>query len=495
MKKISKIPLYLIFIVSIFTILFVCLLTFSIQANAITNSNDKIYGETLNQRGMAVKDCPSVTAKYACIMSKDGEMIYERNAYDSAKIASLTKIMTAIIALENFNLDEEVEINKRAVEIGESSAGFWVGDKLDMRSALYAMMVPSGNDAAEAICEVVGKKFVDEKDDRIRNKSEEEVKQEAKDREISEDEVEDVFITDNDKAFCKLMNDKASEIGCTNTFFTNPHGLDNDEFASNDQRSCAFDIATITKYAMQNDLFRKIVGGGSTSINVSRNGEIIPLELNTTDILIGNFEGCIGVKTGNTDIAGACFSGACVDATDGTEFYTVVLKSEDETQRFIDTQDLFNWYLTNKISFRPAKDTSEKDTMIVDGQNKEVGVVARVSHNCWVDCQIPVTTENQDLSVPVLAVAGNVHLKLEPIDAGASYKAGDKVCELVLTQHNKEISRIPLIAIKDAPAPNIFQMLGVGIDRLFKSIGGEQTVANSDIVVNCDRINKVTDKS
>lgn len=210
-----------------------------------------------------------------------------------------------------------------------------------MQSALYALLVPSGNDAAEAISQTIGQKLVDNKDERIRNKSKEEVASEAREKGIAEDEVEDVFINDNEQAFVRLMNLKAEELGCENTNFTNPHGLADGEYASDDQYCCAMDIGVITRYAMQNEMFRKIVGGGDTNIIVDRNGQKVTLPLYSTDILLASFEGCIGVKTGVTDIGGACFSGAMRD-TDGDEIYTIVLKSDDETQRFIDTQNLFN---------------------------------------------------------------------------------------------------------------------------------------------------------
>lgn len=119
-KKI-KTPIFLI--VSVFVaVIFVSI--FSINAYAETNSNDKLYGETLSSRGMSLKDCPSIGSKYACIIDKNGDVIYERNATDSAKIASLTKIMTAIVALENSSMDDRLEISKKAYDVGESSAGF-----------------------------------------------------------------------------------------------------------------------------------------------------------------------------------------------------------------------------------------------------------------------------------------------------------------------------------------------------------------------------------
>lgn len=118
-----KITTSLIFTASIFTAALL-ILVFSINAYAETNSNDKLYGETLSSRGMAIKDCPSIGSKYACIIDKNGDVIYERNSTESAKIASLTKIMTAIVALENSSMDDKLEISKKAYDVGESSAGF-----------------------------------------------------------------------------------------------------------------------------------------------------------------------------------------------------------------------------------------------------------------------------------------------------------------------------------------------------------------------------------
>lgn len=96
---------------------------FSTKASAFTSSEDKLYGETLSSRGMSVKSCPNITAQYACIIHQNGEVIYERNSYDHAKIASLTKIVTAVVALENSEMTDEVVVTQKAYDIGESSAG------------------------------------------------------------------------------------------------------------------------------------------------------------------------------------------------------------------------------------------------------------------------------------------------------------------------------------------------------------------------------------
>ena len=490
-KKFAIITLIIFCVMSISFINFVFALQ---QAGAIANSEDKLYGEGLSQRNMSIKDCPNISAQYAILTDKNGNIIYERNAYESSKIASLTKIMTAIIGIENAELTEEFSISEDAVKIGESSAGLWKDDVIDMKSALYALMVPSGNDAAEAICEFIGKKLIDKKDERIRLKSVEDVENEAAEKEIDIEEVEDVYAANVDQAFTMAMNAKANELGCVNSCFTNAHGLDDEEFSNNNQHSCAADMAKITKYAMQNDLFRKIVSGGDTTIMVKRNSSPVEIKLASTDILIGNYEGCLGVKTGHTDIAGACFSGAAIDQ-DGTEIYTIVLKSENETERFIDTQKLFDWYFTNKVYFKPALETSTRQTMTINEETKDVGVVANLVHSEWVGCKFPVTTETQDTAIPILSIAGNLHLEVNPAEIKGNFKAGDKVAELILTQHNTEVGKVNLIAVNDQPAPNIFQIVGVAFDRLGKNIANANTVFEHEILVSCDKINSKNNKT
>ena len=127
--------------------------------------------------------------------------------------------------------------------------------------------------------------------------------------------------------------------------------------------------------------------------------------------------------------------------------------------------------------------------MKVEGEDeKEVGVTAYVSHSEWVDCAFPVTVRDEDKKIPVISVAGNVHLKVEPSEIKGSFKAGDKVAEMVLTQHNREVARVDLIAVKDQPGPNIFQMIGVMFDRLGRNISGQKTVSDTEIIASCDNI-------
>ncbi len=133
-------------------------------------------------------------------------------------------------------------------------------------------------------------------------------------------------------AFVAAMNAKAAELGCIDTVFDNPHGLDDGEFAG-DQHSCAADVAKMARYAMRNETFRAIVGGGDTGIVVDRaDGTRATVELESTDELMDYYDKAIGIKTGFTALAGPSFAGA---ASNGEkELYAIVIHSTSETQRF-----------------------------------------------------------------------------------------------------------------------------------------------------------------
>ena len=182
---------------------------------------------------------------------------------------------------------------------------------MSLETALYALLVPSGNDAGIAIAKSVG-------------------------AHMSGDAATgyDTFIA--------AMNAKAADLGMSHSVYTNPHGLDFDAFGDEDLHSSARDVATLVSYAMQNDTFRGIVDAGSTTITVtSADGTARNVALQTTDELMGVYDGICGVKTGTTDDAGYCFAGAV--SRDAGELYSVVLDSPSSDERFSDTVALMDW--------------------------------------------------------------------------------------------------------------------------------------------------------
>ena len=131
------------------------------NAYADVRKADIVMGETVDLSRLAVAQCPNIDAERAIVVDTDGTVYFERNADDAACIASVTKIMTGVVALDAVasgltSLDSTITVSANAAAVGESSAGLQEGDTMTLKTALYALLVPSGNDAAIAIAESVG---------------------------------------------------------------------------------------------------------------------------------------------------------------------------------------------------------------------------------------------------------------------------------------------------------------------------------------------------
>lgn len=404
-------------------------------AHAEVRKADVIAGETVEDRGLTIAECPTIDAEYAVLMAEDGTVYFERDAYDSSRIASITKVMTAIVALDYAQDGAFVVVSEAAAEVGESSAGLQEGDLLDMESALKALLVPSGNDAAVAIAEAVGASMI------------------AADPSLGNDPM---------TAFVDAMNRKAEELGCTNTVYENPHGLDDGEY-DGELHSSAADQAKVAKCAMSYPLIREIVGGGSTTILVDRDGSKTEVELESTDELLDSYEYAIGIKTGVTNSAGPSFMGAA--SKDGRELYTVVLGSSDEAQRFVDTKRLFEWAYEHCLQLNLAN-SSEWSAMRTDGQSRDVPVIAAVSHADWIDRTVPATLSNPDAIVEVFDFEGNVSQSLSFNELHGTVNAGDKVGTVVFKQRNQVVAEQDLVACETVDGPNPLDTIAIWWQRL-----------------------------
>lgn len=404
-------------------------------AHAEVRKADVIAGETVEDRGLTIAECPTIDAEYAVLMAEDGTIYFERDAYESSRIASITKVMTAIVALDNAQDGAFVVVSEAAAEVGESSAGLQEGDLLDMESALKALLVPSGNDAAVAIAEAVGASMI------------------AADPSLGNDPM---------TAFVDAMNRKAEELGCTNTVYENPHGLDDGEY-DGALHSSAADQAKVAQCAMSYPLIREIVGGGSTTIQVDRGGSKTEVELETTDELLDSYEYAIGIKTGVTNSAGPSFMGAA--SKDGRELYTVVLGSSDEAQRFVDTKRLFEWAYEHCMQLNLAN-SSEWSAMRTDGQSRDVPVIAAVSHADWIDRTVPATLSDPDAIVEVFDFEGNVSQSLSFNELHGRVNAGDKVGTVVFKQRNQVVAEQDLVACETVDGPNPLDTIAIWWQRL-----------------------------
>lgn len=417
-------------------------------AHAEVRKADVIAGLTVEQRDIAVAACPSVDAEYAVLMDADGTVYFDRNAYEPSQIASITKVMTAIVAIDNAQENTTVSVSEKAAAIGESSANLAEGDVMDFESALKALLVPSGNDAAQALAETIGAQMI------------------ASDPSLGEDPV---------AVFVKAMNDKATEIGCENTVYENPHGLDDGEYEGN-LHSTVADQAKVAKCAMEYDAIRAIVGAGSTTITVKRDGKNEDIDLETTDELLDMYSYAIGIKTGVTDLAGPSFMGAA--NKDGRELYAVVLNSTDEYQRFADTKNLFEWAYDH-VRELPLANTDEVAEMTLDGETREVPLVASASHADWIDETVDATLADPDASITVFDLEGNVSQSVTFDELHGTVREGDKVGSIVFKQRNMVVAEQDLVACETVEAPNVIDTFKIWWMRLVGGLQGNDAQADS----------------
>ena len=421
------------------------LLAMPAEAHADVRKADVIAGATVEERDLTVSECPSISSEHAVLIDEEGTVYFERDAYGPAQIASITKVMTAIVAIENAPDDLYIAVSANAASIGESSAELQEGDILDFDTALKALLVPSGNDAALALAESIGAKMM------------------LKDPSLGSDPVQ---------VFVDAMNKKADEIGCKDTVYENTHGLDYDEYAGN-LHSTAYDQALVARYALSYPKIRDIVSGGSTSITVKRNGEDVTIDLETTDQLLDMYEYAIGVKTGRTELAGPCFMGAADN--NGKMLYAVVLSAEDEYQRFVDCENLFDWGYNNIKNLKLANTTEFMEARGGVGET-DIPVIARTVHADWPDQTVAVTLEDPDAAITVFALEGNVSQSIQLEDAHGTVHVGDKLGTITFKQHNREVAQFDLVACENVPGPNPLDSFIIWWQRLFGGFnGGDET--------------------
>ena len=239
---------------------------------------------------------PSVKAKAAIVMDmEDGRVIFARNADERRPMASTTKMMTGILALERLPMDKVVAASKKATDAGESEIYLVPGEKLTVEELLYAVLVKSANDAAATLAEATA---------------------------------------GSQEAFVELMNQKAQELGMTNTHFDNPHGLDSDQ-----HYSTATDLATLARYAMKNPEFRRYVATEEASIPWP--GRAYGRTLTNHNTLLGVVPYVNGVKTGYTRPAGFCLVGS--GSKGGVSLISVVLGEQNKDGVNSDTKKLLDW--------------------------------------------------------------------------------------------------------------------------------------------------------
>ena len=242
---------------------------------------------------------PQINSRAAIILEKStGTVLFGKNENEQCKMASTTKIMTCIVVLENVpDLYEVVTVSKKAAGIGGSRLGLTANAQITVNDLLYGLMLCSGNDAAIALAE---------------------------------------FVAGSVEDFSILMNNKASELGLTNTHFVTPHGLDNDE-----HYTTAYELALLTNYALKNETFCKIVSTHSYSVIINNYTKT----LHNTNELLGYLDGIYGVKTGFTNGANRCLVSACKRGN--MDIICIVLGADTKKFRTQDSIKLIEYAFSN----------------------------------------------------------------------------------------------------------------------------------------------------
>ena len=339
------------------------------------------------------------------VEASTGRILYEKNAETERPPASMTKMLTCIVALENLKPTDTIRISRDVAFTEDVALGWGENDTLSAWDVMTALMVISENGGAVALAQTVGGSV---------------------------------------PQFAKMMNDKATEIGCTHSHFVNPNGL-----PATNHYSTASDMARIATYCMKNENFRKLVATNHTSIRWISPKEKFA-ELNNTNQLLSTYKGANGIKTGWTVAAAGCLAASAKRGD--IELIAIVMHSPDGNTRFVDATELLNYgfervRMVNGID----KEQVEKTVFVRGGKRATLSVGVK-----------------ENLNFPLMANEDPKLLKVtydvpRVVDAGKGIHEGDVLGEAILRYDGKPVARMPLVAMKDVDE-------GFSIGSLFVSI-------------------------
>lgn len=355
----------------------------------------------------AASDAPATNAEAALLISPDtGLVLYEKNADERRYPASTTKIMTALLVLENVD-DLSATVTAQAsdfetLEADSSSAGIKEGETVTIENLLYGLMLPSGNECAYMLAR---------------------------------------YVSGDYQSFVDLMNQRAAELGCTGTHFVNPCGLHDD-----DHYTTARDLYKIAYQAMQDETFADIVSTVQWRMPATSQQE--ERIITTTNKLILSsyaeyaYNYCLGIKTGSTSQAGNCFVGYAEYG--GAKLYSVVMGCDDRSQQypeipasFTDTKSLFQWGFSAFTSRTLAKQgdavgyvhvnlSTDTDQLVLTVKND---VVALLPKDLEVDQLEQTTTTPEEIDAPI--------------------KAGDVISSITYSYNGINYGTAELVALTD----------------------------------------------
>ena len=333
---------------------------------------------------------PNITADYAILIeAATGRVIYEKNADEKAYPASTTKMLTCVLAIEKGDLDKTLSVSQRAAWTEDPYVGFQQGDMLKERDLLKALMMVSDNSSAVVLAEGIGGSV---------------------------------------EGCAKMMNDKAKEIGLTNSHFVTPNGLPDD-----DHYSTARDMAKIAAYGWHNEKFREFSGTEMDTIEwVSPVNKRMVVK--NSNKLLGTMPGVNGIKTGWTNAAGGCLAASA--KRDGVQLIAVVLHSDDVNTRFTEAGKLLE-YGFSKVKKMKSMDKSRTERTVLVSHGEGFKVTAHPQE----DVKFPLLQGDSEKDYTIkISGSGVVEAPIEK---------GQCVGQATVYYKGKKLNSIPMVADKD----------------------------------------------
>lgn len=349
---------------------------------------------------------PKVAAQGAVLIDgRSGRLLWGKNGDMPLAMASTTKIMTAILVLEEADGEEIVTVSKNAAHQPEVHMNLREGEQWRVGDLLSAMLLRSYNDAAVALAE---------------------------------------HISGSVEGFCEKMTEKAKEIGAEDTVFGSPNGLDS-QLTEEEHHSTAYDMALIGAYALQNEDFREIIAQAETEIADLTGGH--RCHVTNADRFLKEYEGALGIKTGYTNKAGHCFVGAAEQ--DGRLLVSAVLGSgwgaEGKERKWTDTKALMEYGFANYHAYEAVKKgTVFGEIAVRDSLTESMETVLGEGYTALFS-----EAERESLRMEAIL----------PKEKEAPIAAGERLGTAVLWLGEEKIAEIPLLAKKDAAALTLTERL------------------------------------
>ena len=329
---------------------------------------------------------PNITSPCALVVNLDsGVVLYQRNPMDQRAMASTTKMMTAVVVLESMELSTQVTISQQVVDTWEKQKWVRPGDVLTVEQLLYALMVPSANQAAVALAQAY---------------------------------------PGGESAFVQRMNTKAAELGMTGTHYVNPHGLDPKGAQAGQHYSTARDLAILARYAMLDgpigETFRKLVSTREYGLQIDGHEGVEVLQ--STNELLNTLDWIIGVKTGETPEAKTCLVAAA--ERDGLRVLSVVLGQPEHARCFTESRTLLDYGLSQYSLATILEKGEAVAEAVIPFQDESLRLVASEAVEAHLFKGQSVTATmviDRPVVLPVEAgeVFGRVELLVDGADAGS----------------------------------------------------------------------------